>query len=203
MNALVFDIWLALRALRRRPGFVLAIVLTLGLGIGANTAVFSLVHAVFLRPLAVNEPDRLVAIYSGRRGMPYATNTFALYREVAAHNTTLVGASAYMMSNLPLGDDNRSQDLNVALVTDNYFKVLGVRAALGRTMLPGDPGGVGANPVVVLSDALWRSHFGADRSVIGTQIHIKGQPVTVIGVAPDLVTAAPGSRLGRSGRDRS
>lgn len=184
MNALLFDIRFALRALRRRPAFVLAIVMTLGLGIGANTAVFSLVHAVFLRPLAVDEPDRLVEIYSGRRGIPYGGNTFALYREIAAHNSTLAGAAAYMPSKLPLGDGARSEDLNVALVTDNYFKVLGIHPALGRTILPGDPKGVGANPVVVLSDALWRSHFGADRSVIGTRIHIKGQPVTVIGVAP-------------------
>jgi predicted permease len=185
MNALVSDIRFALRTLRRRPGFVLAIVVTLGLGIGANTAVFSLVNTVILHPLAVHEPDRLVAIYSGRRGMPYASSTFAFYRELAEHNSTLAGTSAYWHSKLPLGDNARPQEINVALVTDNYFNVLGVRAALGRTMLPGDPKSAGANPVVVLSDALWRSRFGADPSVIGTQIHIKGQPVTVIGVAPD------------------
>jgi len=185
MNTLISDIGFALRALRRRPGFVLAIVLTLGLGIGANTAAFSLVQGLILRPLAVADPDRLVAIYTAGHNMPYGGSTLTFYRELAAHNSTFAGTSAYDMSKLPLGNDARSQELNVALVTDNYFKVLGVRAALGRTMLPGDPDGVGVNPVVVLSGALWRSHYGANASIIGTQIHVNGQPVTVIGVAPD------------------
>lgn len=184
MSTLASDIRFALRALGRRPGFVLAIVLTLGLGIGANTAAFSLVQALILRPLAVADPDQLVAIYAAGHDTPYGGDTFAMYQELAAHNSTLAGTSAYDVSKLPMGDDARSQEINVALVTDNYFKVLGVRPALGRTMLPDDPKGAGRNPVVVLSDALWRSHFGANVSVIGTQIHINSLPMTVIGVAP-------------------
>lgn len=185
MNVLLSDVRFAFRALRRRPGFVLAIVLTLGLGIGANTAAFSLVQALFLHPLAVADPDRLIAVYTGGRDTQYSGSTFALYQELAAHNSTLAGTSAYYNLKLPLGDGARSEEINVALVTDNYFKVLRVRPLAGRTMLPGDPKGAGMNPVVVLSYALWQSHFGANASVLGTQIHVNGQTLTVIGVAPD------------------
>lgn len=176
---------LAIRVLARRPVFLIAVVATLALGIGANTAVFSMVNALILHPLPVSEPDRLLAIYTSNSESPYGGSPLTLYRDIVADNSTLAGTAAYSTAQVPLTDATTRRDLNVALVSDNYFSVLGVHAAIGRTMLPGDPQNVGANPVVVLSNKLWRDRFGGDPTAIGRVIHIAGQPLTVIGVAPE------------------
>jgi hypothetical protein len=168
---------------------VAAVIATLALGIGANTAVFSLVDAVLLRPLAVADSKRIVAVYTGTPERPYGGSSLGAVRELAARATTLSGVAAYWTTSLELTEqgpgEGARQDVAASLVTADYFTVLGVRASLGRTILPSDPQGAGASPVVVLSDRFWRHHFAGDPAVVGRQIILRGQSLTVIGVMPD------------------
>jgi putative ABC transport system permease protein len=183
------DVTLVFRALRRRPGLVAAVVVTLALGIGANTAVFSILDAVLLRPLAVAESERLVAVYTGNQASPYGGSSMGTVRALAARATTLAGVAAYWTTPLALSEPGAGEaparNVVTALVTNNYFTLLGVRAAIGRTILPSDPPGAGANPVVVLSGRFWRRHFAGDPSIVGRRIVLRGQSLVVIGVMPD------------------
>ncbi len=177
------DVTFALRALRKRPGIVAAVVVTLALGIGANTAVFSLMDAVLLHPLAVGDPSRLVTVYEATRETPYGTSALSTYRELSARARTVAGMAASFTTTLPLGDEN-PLDVQVAFVTDTYFTTLGVRAARGRVLTPGESRD-GSPLTVVLSGALWRTRFGADPGIVGRHVRLRGRVFTVIGVAPD------------------
>ena len=179
------DLRFAIRTLRRWPAGVAAVLCTLALTIGATTALFSVVDAVLLHPLAVRAPNSLVSIYSKGVGSRYSRSTFRLFQDIARHGTTLAGVAASAQVPLPLSATDHSEDLDVALVSNEYFSVLGVPAALGRTILPSDPATPGSNPVVVLSSPLWHRLFAGSGSAIGATIHLSGQSLTVIGVAPD------------------
>lgn len=180
----ISELRIALRSLRPRPGMVLAIVVTLALSVGANTAVFSVLHALILHPLAVDDPGRLLAIYTATTESPYGTSPLSTYDALASRHSSLAGVAAYATFSLPMGDGDPTPDLAVALVTNNYFALLGVRARLGRTIRAGDPDGPGANTVAVISNALWTRRFGADPHVVGKAIRIHGQVLTIVGVAP-------------------
>ena len=179
------DFRYALRSLRRRPVFVATVVTTLALGIGANTAVFSLIDAVLLHPIAVDHPERLVAVVEAGRPGSTGRSTFPTYRDFVAQSSAFSGLAAYEGTSITLTDGGTPHEVSVAFVTDNYFSVLGTRAALGRTMTPSDPTEAGANPVVVISGGLWRLHFGADPSIVGKTMHVSGQSLTIIGVADE------------------
>lgn len=179
------DVRFALRGFRRRPTFAAIVIATLALGIGVNTAVFSVIDAVILHPLAVAHPNEFVAIYGQSTGLLYAPSSFATYREVAEHRSTFTAVSAFATTSLTFGTGNIDRELTTSLVTSNYFTNLGVHAALGRTFMPSDPVEIGANPTVVLSAALWRAQFGADRAIVGQEIRLNERPLTVIGVLPD------------------
>ncbi len=187
--SLSHDVIVASRALRRRPGMLAAVIVTLALGIGANTAVFSIIDAVLLRPLAVADSKQLVAVYSSNQVSPYGASSFQTVHSLAERATTFSGVAAYWTTSLALTergmDEGTTQDVVAALVTNNYFTLLGVGAAIGRTILPSDPGGTGASPVVVLSGRFWRSQYASDPSIVGKQIVLRGQSLTVIGVMPD------------------
>lgn len=167
----------------RRPAFTVTVVATLALGIGANSAVFSLVDTVLLHPFDVAGAERLVAIYEPGRGTPFASSTLRVQRDLAARSRSLSGVAAFFVSTLVLREGDVPADLSVAFVTENYFSVLRVPAQIGRMLAPADS--LDATPTVVLSDALWRGRFGADPSVVGKRLHLGNQTFTVIGVAPD------------------
>ena len=179
------DLRFGARMLLKNPGFTLVATLLLALGIGANTAIFSVVDAVLLRMLPVKEPERLVVLsrVGGRtQSDSFSYSNFEQFRD---HDRTLSGVLAYYPLRLTVSVDGQPEPaINGQLVTGNYYPVLGVNAALGRTIMPDDDRAPGAHPVCVISDGYWRRRFGRDPAVVGKTIHLSGFPFTVIGVTP-------------------
>jgi predicted permease len=171
--------------MRRSPGFALTAILTLALGIGANTMIYSLVSAVLLRPPAgVREPSRLVAVYtSDYSGPRYGTSSYADYQDFGTAGGALSGLAAYTVRPLALAANGKTSRVWSEEVSTNYFSVLGVSPALGRVFLPSDGGAPGTQPYVVLSHAFWQRAFGSDPGVIGRAVRLNGHDFTVVGVA--------------------
>lgn len=187
LGEIAFDIRYVLRTLRRSPAFTVAAVLTLALGIGANTTIFSVVSAVLLRPPAqVREPDRLVHLFtSDYSGPRYGASSYADYLDFREGATGLSGLAAFAPSPLNFSTGGRASRVWGEEVSSNYFTVLGVAPALGHTFIPDAERTRRAEPVAVLSYSLWRSAFGADSGVVGREVRVNGYPFTVIGVAPE------------------
>ncbi len=191
------DFAYALRALRRNPGFAAVVVLTLGLGIGANTAIFTLIHAVLLRTLPVPHAEQLVTIGDPTRvnsvsmGDPRVDlASYPLYRDLRERQHAFTGLFASGRSNRldVIVDRGRSsgepEHPRGRLVSGNYFAVLGVNALRGRTFGADEDGAAGASPVVVISHDWWTRRFDADPGAIGRTITINGAPYTIVGVTP-------------------
>ena len=198
------DLVYAGRSLRRSPGFSAVAVLSLGLGVGVNTAMFSLVDALLFRPIPVQDPGTLVDLFS-TDGDEYATSSYADYADVKAQNTVFSDMTAYspMMAPLALGD--RSRVALGQIVTGNHFTMFGIQPQLGRLLTPADDV-PGAERVVVLSDRMWRREYGADAGIVGRTITLRGLVYTVAGVAPaaftGVVPAAHARALGADGARR-
>ncbi len=176
------------RMLLKQPGFTLIAVLTLALGIGANSAIFSVVNAVLLRPLPYREPDRLLALWvsNPERGVtsrPVSTPDFDDWR---AQNRVFEAIAAYPAvdtTGMTLTDQGAAEQLSTGYVTADFFTLLGVQAALGRALLPHEHE-PGHDQVVVLSHGLWRQRFGADSGIVGKTLTLDGRGFTVVGVMP-------------------
>jgi hypothetical protein len=185
---MLHDVKYALRWLRRSPGFAAVAILSLGLGIGANTAMFSLVDAVLLRPIPVSDPDTLVDVFTNSSdGDQYATSSYPDFLDLKAQNTVFSDMTAYSMMFAPLNLGDRARLVMGHIVTGNHFELLGVRPMLGRGLQPGDDR-PDADRVVVISHRMWRGDFGADPSIVGKTLQLRGQPYTVVGVAPASFT---------------
>jgi predicted permease len=186
---LATDVRYAVRSLRKNPGFALAVVAVLTLGIGLNAAVFTMLKSIAVSPLAgvAGGGARLAVVHrvtaSGRAlGLSYPD-----YQYVRRHARAFSDVMGSSVATVGLGRGKGSRSMWGELVTGNYFQVLGVRAALGRTLLPSDESAPGRQPVVVLNDGLWRRDFGADPDIVGKSIEINHTPLTVVGVAdPDF-----------------
>jgi predicted permease len=183
---LLLDVRYALRVIRKSPGFTLVVLLTLTLGIGANVVVFGVLNAVLLHPLDVSDPQSLYQLRhkpwkSGR----LLTTSYPAFEDLRDRNTTFSGlAGIYGYSHAALSWRNAVVNVSGDEVTGNYFDLLGVRPQLGRFFHAADEHGPDSAPYVVLSDAIWRSAFQADRDVVGTTIELNKHPFTVMGVAP-------------------
>jgi len=181
------DIKFAWRGLRHRPAFTLAIVLTLGLGVGANATIFSWLDALVLSPLpAVPRPSDLVLLQFASPTRTGLSFSYLNYRDVRDRTPDgLKGLAVFNM--LPLGMRTTGEPERVwaEVVSGNFFDVLDVKAAQGRVLQPADEGAPGASPVAVISDRLWRNRFAASPNIIGTSVQLNGHPFTVVGVAPD------------------
>jgi putative ABC transport system permease protein len=185
MDTLLQDLRYAWRSLRMNPGFTAAVVLTLALGIGANTAIFSVVNAVLLRPLPYDQPDRLVRIFETPPGRPDELRSIA-HPTLDAWDTpaglrSFEGIALFGPTTLAFGSGGRPEQLSGANVTAAFFPILRTTTALGRTFTPEEyrPGGPRA---VVLSNGLWRRRFGADRDIVGKSLTLDGESFTVVGV---------------------
>jgi putative ABC transport system permease protein len=180
------DVRYAFRMLRKTPGFAAAAILTLALGIGANTAIFSLVSAVLLRPLPFPEPDRLVLLWddASSAGGPSRTEPspadFASWKE---QSRTIADMAALVSATYNLTGSGEPQKLRGIRTTANLFTVLGMQPVLGRTLVAADDR-QDANRTVVISERLWRSQFGGDTAIVGRTIDLNGLPHTVVGVVP-------------------
>ena len=187
------EILFGMRALRRTPVFTAAAVLSLALGIGANTAIFSLLDQVVLRSLPVSDPERLVILHGsysgpGSSASSWGTNSgsvfsYPFYRDLRDRVPALSGVLACALAPVRIAWHSATEAADAQLVSGNYFTTLGVPAALGRVLAPDDDAAAGANPVVVLSHAFWSSHYGANRAVLNDKVAINGQPFVVVGVA--------------------
>jgi putative ABC transport system permease protein len=177
------DVRYAVRGMRRQPGFVAVVIATLALGIGANTAMFSIVHAVLLRPLPYGSPHRLVAVWNTWTGRTAAGLSDPEYLDYSERSRTIaIAAMSSTAVNVTsgAGDAERVQG---AAMTVNGLQVLGVVPALGRGFLP-DEERNGRDRAVLLSDGIWRRRFGASPAIVGSQIHVNGVPHVVAGVLP-------------------
>jgi predicted permease len=181
------DLRYGARMLMRNPGFTLIAALTLSLGIGANTAIFSLINATLLRRLPVDDPERLAYAFSGSSESPYNVFSYPNFAELRERNQVFEGLSAWGGIAASLNKDPQGAEAEMVggvIVTGNFFEVLGVRAALGRLITPADDQAPGAHPVVAISHGLWQRQFGGDPAVVGKEILLNGRSFTVIGVTP-------------------
>jgi predicted permease len=181
-----FDFRYALRRLIRARGFTLAASLTIALGVGANTAIFSLVNAVLLRPpVAVAEPDRLVGAFtSDYSGPPFGSSAFADVADFdRLGSDVFTGVMGFSPRPAAVGSDDNLERIAAEVVSDNYFQVLGTKQAVGRAFGP-EQRVQGGAPVAVISYALWQRRFGGDPSIVGKQLRMNAREFTILGVAP-------------------
>jgi len=185
----------AARGLLARPGFTLVVVLTLGFGIGANVAIYSLFHQLLLRPLPVSQPEQLVNLSSpGPRSGSVSCNdagpceyafSYPMFRDIERLQTPFEGVAAHRIVGVNLAYEGRTLSASGVLVSGSYFGLLGLRPALGRLLGPQDDRVEGEADAVVLGHAYWRNSLGADPGVIGRSLVVNGRPLTVVGVAPE------------------
>ncbi|HKS73823.1 MAG TPA: ABC transporter permease [Terriglobales bacterium] len=198
LEDVIQDLRYGLRQLRRNPGFTAVAVLTLALGIGANTAIFTLINAVMLRSLPVADPGQLYRLGDNnnccemtgitQNGGSYVLYSYPLYNALRSHTPEFSELAAFTPFLLQLavrgtGAAGHAKPYNGELVSGNYFKMFGIRALAGRA-LAADDDNPGASPVAVMSYHTWQQDYGLDAAVIGSTFMINGQPFTVIGVAP-------------------
>jgi predicted permease len=181
VDSLRADIRYALRALRRAPAFTTVAVLSLALGIGANTAIYTLLDAVVLRPLAVPHPDELVIVtLTDTRAGAYFTNP--LWEQVRDHATGLASVAAFSETPFNTADGGEVRRVRGQWVSGEYFRVFGMRAAVGRLLTPADDVR-GCPATVVLGHDFWQSEYGGRRDIVGTSIALEGKPFEIVGVA--------------------
>src|SRR5438067_6002019 len=189
MDRFLQDVRFALRTLAKTPTFTIVAVLTLALGIGANTAIFTLVNAIFFHPLPVRDPERLMSIFTvdqrNRGG-------FQNFLPVSQPNGSDIQRQAQSFSAVALATgtpvsmtvNGQPEQFAAQIVSGNFFDVLGVQAELGRTFRPEEDAQPGVGPVIVLNHGFWERKFASNQSVIGQNVLLNGQGFTIIGVAP-------------------
>jgi putative ABC transport system permease protein len=182
METLLQDLRYGARMLLKAPGFTAVAALTLALGIGVNTAIFTLFD-IFLRPLPVKDPDTVVTLDCGTSECRwFSYPDYAYFRDNAQSFSGLVARGPEQILLNGRDESEESRRVNAEMVSDNFFSTLGVGAILGRTFTPEENSAAGKQPVVVLSHHFWQSHFGGDPNVIGQTLRFQGKPFTVVGV---------------------
>lgn len=183
MSRLLEDIRYALRLLKKSPGFALVAVLTLALGIGANTAVFSVVNGVLLRPLPYPEPERLIRVWERTRAFEQNSVAYLNYLDWRKENRTCAEMGAFRSQDFNMTGSGAPERLNGFQVTASLLRVLRMAPLRGRTISE-DEDRPGAPPVVMISEGLWQRRFGSDPRILGRQLILNGQPHTIIGIVP-------------------
>jgi predicted permease len=184
METLWQDLHYGVRMLRKSPGLTAVAVITLALGIGANTAIFSLVNTVLLRPLPVARPERVVEVSLVRKNSAFTNFSYPLYIDFRDRNDVLEGMAAYRFAPMSLSREGNNERVWGYLASGNYFDVLGVRAFKGRMFTQEEDRVPDANPVAVVSHGCWQRRFGGDPDLVGKTILINGHRFTVVGIAP-------------------
>lgn len=186
-SLLLSDLKFAARMLRKSPGFTAVAVLSLALGIGPNTAIFSLVNAALLQDWGVGEPEGLIDIYTLTADDRWFFSRYSVYELVDEGATDVFEAVAHhsIMGGRMEGPGGEVETVLGEMVTGNYFEVMRVQAALGRTFLPEEDATEGTHPVIVFGNAYWRTRFASDPGIVGREVRLDGRPYTVVGVAPD------------------
>ncbi|HEU4386385.1 MAG TPA: ABC transporter permease, partial [Blastocatellia bacterium] len=192
MQTILQDLRYGMRLLVKRPGFALIAIVTIALGIAANTAIFSLVSAVLLRPLPFHEPDRLVMVWEDATSIGYPENSPAPanYADWKSQNAVFEDMAAYEISGADLTGEGEPEKVSGYAVSAGFFPLLGVKPELGRTFVPEEEK-PGAERVVVLAHKLWESRYGKDDRIIGRTILLDNEGYTVIGVMPATFQFGP------------
>src|ERR1051326_2573317 len=182
---LLQDVRYALRLFAKNPAFSLVAILTLALGIGANTSIFTVANAVLLRPLPYADADRLVLLSLANPSQGATTGVFSFQRFTFLHerSRSFAAVAAFTNESFNLTERGDPEELPAARVTKDFFRVLGVHSALGRDFLP-DEDRPGGKPVVLISHSLWMRRFGGNPGILGQSINLNTQPYTIIGVLP-------------------
>ncbi len=184
MTSIVDDLRYVTRTLLRSPVFSVSVVVILALGIGAGAAIFSLVDAYFLRPPpGVSDPDRLVDLRATRGGTPVGALTYLDFADLRGRNRAFSGLMAYRTTVLDVGRGSETRRVQAALVSSDYFAVLGAQIARGRAFLPEEERHAQGDPAAVISDRLWRALFDANPDLVGKPVTLNGRRFTVVGVA--------------------
>lgn len=195
-DEMIQDLRYGVRMLLKHPGFTTIAVITLALGIGANTAIFSVVNAVLLRPLPYQEPERLIRLWESNpgRGLPEFSASALNFEDWRKQQTVCEQLAAYEFATFNLTGGGEPERVAALGVTANLFPTLGTPPALGRNFLPEEEQ-AGRHRVAILSDGLWRRRFGADPQLIGRQVQLSGENYTVVGVMPPRFQLTPGTEL--------
>ncbi|HXH51618.1 MAG TPA: ABC transporter permease [Terriglobia bacterium] len=189
MSSLFQDLKYGLRTLGRNPGFTAVAVLTLALGIGANTAIFTVVNSLLFRPLPVKQPGRLVAVFSTHKGNEtFSPSSFPDYSDLRDRNRVFSGVAAHFYWPMNLKTSDKPKAVMGEVVTGNYFDVLGVSPFLGRTFLREEVKTQGGNAVAILNYRTWERDFNSDREIIGKKVLVNDFPFTIVGVTPSSFT---------------
>ncbi|MGH9377646.1 MAG: ABC transporter permease [Terriglobia bacterium] len=214
MAALFQDAKYALRLLARNPGFTAMAILTLALGIGANTAIFSVVNGVFLRGLPAQKADQLVGLsFHQKGGVGQYNFSYPDFEDIRKQANSFSSMFAYMVGLDGLSDGRHTDQVITSFVTGNYFTTLGLKPALGRLILAAEGNVSESDPILVLGYSYWKERFGGDPSVLGKQVNVDGHPLTIVGVAPkefrglvsivDVQAYMPVNMLTIEGRNRN
>src|SRR6266542_3187858 len=188
MPALLQDLRYSLRSLRKSPVFLSVAVLSLALGIGANTAIFTLINQLILQPLPVKNPEQLVMLAG--RGKHYGGNngpdriSYPMYQEIRDKNQVFSGMFGTYPVTVSASFNGATELIGADFVSGNYFPVLGIGAAAGRVFNASDDLIQGGHPLAVLSHGYWRTRFASDPAIVGKKITVNGLPLTIVGVSP-------------------
>ena len=186
MDSVWQDVRHGIRMLLKSPLFTVTVALTLGLGIGANAAVFSIVNTLLLRPLPVADPSNLyvVTVTHQDNEQPHHVS-YADFVDYRKQIDVFSDLAAYTIDFAGLSADNRADRIAVAYVTGNFFSMLGVGSGIGRTILPSEGATFGADPIIVLGRTYWKTRFNGDASIVGRRVLVNGRPFIVAGVVPE------------------
>src|SRR5712691_8684844 len=192
METLIKDIRYGIRSLLNRPGFSAIAVVTLALGIGANTTIFSVVNAVLLRPLPYQQPQQLVQVYDSLAaiGFPHAGLTQMEFVRLRNESTAFAQVGAYQSGTLTLSGAREPERVSVTAVSGNFFTLLGMNPQLGRTFRPEEDEQSRVN-VVVLSHAFWQSHFAGNPNILNQTLMLNGASYSIIGILPANFESPP------------
>ena len=188
LRDLTKDVRYGARTLLRNPAFTTVAIVSLAIGIGANTAIFSLFNSLVLRPRPIADPERIVELYTGERGGSVEGTSYPSYLDFRDRAGIFTGLAAYGIRQFRLGDATGVEPIWGELVSANYFDVLGVPLATGRGFVAEENEEPGRNPVVVVSHGLWRRRFDGDPDLVGRTILLNGRQLTVVGIAPSQYT---------------
>ncbi len=183
MNGLIQDVRYSLRQLRKSPGFATVTVITLALGIGANTAIFSVVNGVLLNPLPFHDAGRIVSMFEATPNFVKGSISYPNFLDWQRDNGSFEAMAAYRSTYGSITGIGQAEEVHAQRVSANFFPILGVNPILGRNFTP-EEDQRGTNPTALISEGLWKRKFGSDRNVIGQRLIVAGQPRTIIGVIP-------------------
>ena len=181
------DFWLSFRTLAKNPGFTAVVIVTLGLGIGVNTAVFTLVDTLFVRPLPVPDPHQIVSLGSSFRGREHKHHqvfSFPVFLKIREASQAFSGLIAHSFLSVHLSADGFTERLSGEIVSANYTDILGIEPRIGRGFLPEEGQTPGRGAVAMISDRLWRDRFHGSRDIVGKTVRVNGHSFTLVGVMP-------------------